>query len=148
MKTLIRLIGVVFLITGGYYAFYSGFHLVNYDITLGLEYGTFGYGRPYWQIIVEFFFWISILTGGLGLFVSNKSGIKIGLYSLFLPIFASTILLIDELSKKLKYSTKISSNTESREMTISEQWEFIYSEIIFLVFLTIALLADCKTTTN
>lgn len=100
MKKVIQLIGVIFLLIGGYFAVKAGYNLFNYELTWGLNHGTFGYARPYWQIVVEFLFWLTVIIGGLGFLTSKKLGLKTGSYSLILPILTSLVFLIISISKK------------------------------------------------
>lgn len=103
MKKVIQLTGVIFLFVGGYLAFKAGYHLLNYKLTWGINRGTFGYARPYWEIVVEFLFWLTVVIGGLGFLTSKKLGLKIGSYSIILPILTSLVFLISRISKKLEY---------------------------------------------
>lgn len=148
MKSVFRLIGAALVMIGGYYAYKAGYHLIYYDVTFGLDPGTFGYGRPYWEITIEFVFWLTVITGGIGFLTSERIGLRVGQYSLFLPILASTVLLIAMLSKKLGYSTTMLVNTEPRKMTFGEQWKFIYSEPVYFIILTFALIAVFWLTTK
>ncbi|GMQ29018.1 MULTISPECIES: hypothetical protein [Cyclobacteriaceae] len=140
MKKVIQLIGVIFLLIGGYFAVKAGYHLLNYELTWGLNQGTFGYARPYWEIVVEFLFWLTVIIGGLGFLTSKKLGLKIGSYSLILPILTSSVFLIISISKKLDYSNILMVNNESRKMSLREQWEYIYSEPIYFAVLVLALI--------
>lgn len=135
MKYLVKLLGVTLIAIGGYYVYKTGYHLIYYELTTGLEAGTFGYPRPYWEITLEFIFWLTIIAGGIGFYSHNKTGIKFGIYSLIIPIFLSTLSLLVVVSKKLDYSTTMMVNAEKREMSVLEQWEYIYLEPIKLAFL-------------
>jgi hypothetical protein len=44
-------------------------------------------------MIIEFGFWLTIITGGIGFFRNKKIGIRSGIYSLILPIFLSVLFL-------------------------------------------------------
>ncbi|MEH0153061.1 hypothetical protein V6R21_02885 [Limibacter armeniacum] len=140
MKAIIRLFGVTQVMIGGYYVYKTGFHLINYNQTFGLEPGTFGYGRPFWEVAIEFLFWLTVTSGGIGLLQFNKIGLKIGLYSLVLPTLVSITFLIAELYSKRNYSSTIIVNTQRRDMTLFEQWNYIYSEPVLLITLTLACL--------
>ena len=140
MKKVIQLIGVIFLFVGGYFAVKAGYHLLNYELTWGLNRGAFGYVRPYWEVVVEFLFWLPVTIGGLGLLTSKKLGLKIGSYSLILPILTSLVFLISRISKKLDYSNILMVNNESRKMSFREQWEYIYSEPIYFAVMVLALI--------
>ena len=79
MKKVIQLIGVIFLFVGGYFAVKAGYHLLNYGLTWGLNLGTFGYARPYWEIVVEFLFWFTVIIGvKASHFLDNSKIDKIG----------------------------------------------------------------------
>ncbi|MBU2914858.1 hypothetical protein [Reichenbachiella agariperforans] len=141
MKVILRLIGVTFIAIGIYYGYKSGYHLVNYGITSGLEPGTFSQGRPYWEIVVEFVLWLAVISTGVGLINSTRIGLKTAIYSLILPTLIAGLFFVAELSKKSNYSTTMMVNTERREMNLVEQWKYIYSEPTYLAILTIVLIA-------
>ena len=141
MKLIKIFFGSTLVIIGGYYAYKSGYHLINYDQTYGLESGTFGYGRPYWEITIEFLFWLTVVIGGIGFLWLKRIGLIIGMYSLILPTLVSITFLIAEISRKMNYSTTMMVNAEQREMTLGEQLNYIYSEPVFLAILTLLLIA-------
>ncbi|PZX56097.1 hypothetical protein LV84_02465 [Algoriphagus ratkowskyi] len=139
MKKVIQLIGVIFLLIGGYFAVKTGYHLLNYELTGGLNPETFGYARPYWEIVVEFLFWLTVIIGGLGFLTSKKLGLKIGRYSLIVPILTSLVFLVISVYKRLDYSNSLMVNNENRKMSLIEQWEYIYSEPIYFAGIVMAL---------
>ncbi len=141
MKIILKLIGAVFVILGVYYGYRSAYHLVNYDITSGLEPGVFGHGRPYWKILIEFILWLLVILTGTGLIKTTKFGLKIALHAIVFPTIIAGVFFVAELSKKSNYSTTFLVNSERREMDVSEQWKYIYSEPTYLATLAIALIA-------
>ena len=140
MKIILRLIGITFIVIGIYYSYNSGYHLANYDTTSGLEPGAFSQSRSYWEIVVEFILWLTVISTGVGLIISTRIGLKTAIYSLICPTLIAGTFFIAELSKKSNYSTTMMVNTERREMNLSEQWKYIYSEPTYLAVLTIALI--------
>lgn len=140
MRILVRLIGGVLIIVSCYFLNKTGYHLVNYELTGGLEPMTFGYGRSYREIVAEFIFWLTLAIGGVALSSLRSFGLKIGFYSLLIPSVVCLLHLIASISRKSNYSTTLVVNTEGRKMTLAEQWKYIYSEPTLLFVLTIAVI--------
>ncbi|MEM6844766.1 MAG: hypothetical protein AAF632_21305, partial [Bacteroidota bacterium] len=104
----------------------QGYHLINYDQTLGYDKLTFGYGIPYYEIVLKFIFWFIIFVSGLGLIKTNKLGLQLGLIGISISGLICLTYASVVTSKRLNHSRTLLINQTEREMTISEKWEYIY----------------------
>ncbi len=136
------LTGIVIVSISVYWFINSIYHLFNYDETLGYNQLTFGYGIPYYQIIMKFVFWLIMIISGLALIITNRIGLKLGLIGITISGFYCLIYALALTVKHLNYSTTILINQTERDMTALEKWEIIYSQpakywILFGSILTI-----------
>lgn len=137
MTLLLKLIGLIFLAVGGYYLYRVGFYLINYDLTLGIDPAKGGHGRPYWEVLAEFIFWLTLAIGGLGIYRSKGIGLRFGLFSVVTATVVILLHLIVAISSKSKYSKILIVNKEERVMTAMDQWNYIYKEPVSLAVLTV-----------
>ena len=134
-----KIIGILIILISSYWILKTGYHLINYESTGGLDKNVMGNPKNYSEIILIFIFWLLQIVGGIGILRINKIGLKSGLISVLTAGIFAFIYSVFITSQKLNYSSKISVNGIEKEMLISEKWNFIYSEPISIISLTIIL---------
>jgi hypothetical protein len=135
-----KIIGILIILISSYWVLKTGYHLINYENTGGLDNNVLGNPKKYSEIVLTFLFWLLQIIGGIGILIINKNGLKTGLISILTAGIFALIYSVFITSEKLNYSSKISVNGIEKEMLISEKWNFIYSEPISIISLTIILL--------
>jgi len=113
--------------------------LLNYENTGGHDDITFGHPKKYSEIVLTFLFWLLQILGGIGLFITNNTGLKFGLISNLIAGIFTLIYSIFISNHKLNYTTKISTNGIEKEMLTFEKWKLIYSEPLLYISMTMFL---------
>ena len=117
----------------------AGYHIVNYNETLGYDNFTF-HGRPFEEVVTEFMFWLAVFSGGVGIITDTSKGLILGLTSLIICSIVTTFFFLAASNKIVNHSRNIGINDVTRKMTNLEQWEYIYKDSAHLLVLGIIIL--------
>ena len=139
-KSTYRILGLIIILISTFWLIKSGYHLIFYSQSGGLEKGQFSYPKDFWEVFIAFLFWIIMLIGGIGISKNHRFGLKIGLFSLLIGFLISMIYTIFIGTHRLKYVTTITNGEITREMTFKEKWNIIYSKPIGYALITLSLL--------
>ncbi len=113
-----KIIGILIILISSYWILKTGYHLINYEITRGLDKNVMGNPKNYSEIVLTFSFWLLQVIGGIGILRINKIGLKTGLISVSTAGIFAFIYSVFIISQKLNYSSKISVNGIEKEMLI------------------------------
>ncbi len=134
------LTGVLVITVSSYFLFKSGYHVLFYSETWGLDTYTFGYPRPYLEVVTVFLFWLLLFVGGIGISTGKRKGLFLGLLATCVALIPSLVYVVIAAGKVRTYSRSILINDTEREMTNQEKWDYIYADLFFSICLTLLII--------
>ncbi|MBD1397587.1 hypothetical protein H9Q13_10450 [Pontibacter sp. JH31] len=135
------LTGVMVIAVSSYFLFKSGYHVLFYNQTWGLDKNTFSYPRPFLEVVTDFAFWLLLFMGGIGIITGKKKGLLLGLLATGAALIPSLAYVLVAAGKVRTYSRSIMVNSTEREMTNLEKWNYIYADLFFSICLTLMVIA-------
>lgn len=115
------LVGVMIIAVSSYFLLKSGYQVLFYNETWGLDKYTFGYPRPYLEVVTVFLFWLLLFVGGIGMSTGKRKGLFLGLLAACVALIPSLVYVLIAAGKVRTYSRSILINNTEREMTNQEK---------------------------